>query len=141
MGLTNLDVIDVGHGIEVSNTYVYIKDIRIQNDAEFNVYCNTEEHVSRENKNAGKPMIKKLNVNYSSNTLPNTIEELWSESYSQVKKFYTNTIDVVEPNQNSEELSGVTRWRLEEEVANLRTENARLTEDLRRKEIALQALT
>ena len=141
MGLTNLDVIDVGHGIEVSNTYVYIKDIRIQNDAEFNVYCNTEEHVSRENKNAGKPMIKKLNVNYSSNTLPNTIEELWSESYSQVKQFYTNTIDVVEPNQNSEELSGVTRWRLEEEVANLRTENARLTEDLRRKEIALQALT
>lgn len=141
MGLTNLDVIDVGHGIEVSNTYVYIKDIRIQNDTEYNVYCNTEEHISRENKNAGKPMIKKLNVNYSSNTLPNTIEELWSESYSQVKKFYTNTIDVVEPNQNSEELSGVTRWRLEEEVANLRTENARLTEDLRRKEIALQALT
>jgi hypothetical protein len=141
MGLTNLDVTHVGHGIEVSNTYVYIKDIRIQNDTEFNVYCNTEEHVSRENKNAGKPMIKKLNVNYSSNTLPNTIEELWSESYSQVKQFYTNTVDVVEPNQNSEELSGVTRWRLEEEVANLRTENVRLTEDLRRKEIALQALT
>jgi|SRR6056300_1401608 hypothetical protein len=141
MGLTNLDVTHIGHGIEVSNTYVYIKDIKIQNDAEFNVYCNTEEHVSRENKNAGKPMIKKLNVNYSSNTLPNTIEELWSESYSQVKLFYTNTIDVVEPNQNSEELSGVTRWRLEEEVANLRTENVRLTEDLRRKEIALQALT
>ena len=87
MGLTNLNVTDIGHGIEVSNTYVYIKDIRIQNDAEYNVYCN------------------------------------------------------VEPNQNSEELSGVTRWRLEEEVANLRTENARLTEDLRRKEIALQALT
>jgi hypothetical protein len=141
MGLINLDKVDVGHGIEVSNTYVYIKDIKIQNDVEFNVYCNAEEHVSRENKNAGKPMIKKLNVNYSSNTLPNTIEELWSESYSQVKQFYTNTIDVVEPNQNSEELSGVTRWRLEEEVANLRTENARLTEDLRRKEIALQALT
>ena len=141
MGLTNLDMTHVGHGIEVSNTYVYIKDIKFQNDAEFNVYCNTEEHVSRENKNAGKPMIKNLNVNYSSNTLPNTIEELWSESYSQVKQFYTNTIDVFEPNQNSEELSGVTRWRLEEEVANLRTENTRLTEDLRRKEIALQALT
>jgi len=141
MGLTNLDVTDIGYGIEVSNTYVYIKDIRIQNDAEFNVYCNAEEHVSRENKNAGKPMIKNLNVNYSSNTLPNTIEEVWSESYSQVKQFYTNTIDVLEPNQNSEELSRVTRWRLEEEVANLRTENTRLTEDLRRKEIALQALT
>ena len=64
MGLTNLDVTDVGHGIEVSNTYVYIKDIKIQNDVEFNVYCNAEEHVSRENKNAGKRMIKNLNVNY-----------------------------------------------------------------------------
>ena len=96
MGLTNLNVTDIGHGIEVSNTYVYIKDIRIQNDVEFNVYCNTEEHVSRENKNAGKPMIKKLNVNYSSNTLPNTIEELYTKAYSEVKLFYPNATDVIE---------------------------------------------
>jgi len=97
MGLINLDKVDVGHGIEISNTYVYIKDIRIQKDVtEFNVFCVTEEHVSRENKNAGKPSIKKLNVNHSYNTLPNTIEELWSESYSQVKQFYRNTTDVFE---------------------------------------------
>tara|TARA_B100002019_G_scaffold279762_1_gene281989 strand:+ start:333 stop:632 length:300 start_codon:yes stop_codon:yes gene_type:complete len=99
MGLKNLDQVDIGHSVEISNTYVYIKDIQIQNDTEFNVFCNVEEHVSRETKNAGKPKIKKLNVNYSFDTLPTTIKELWTKSYDQVKLFYTNTIDVFEEPQ------------------------------------------
>jgi hypothetical protein len=142
MGLTNTGTVEVGHGLEVSNTYIFIKDIKISNDGfEYNIWCNAEEYVSRELKNNDKPKLSDLKVNYSSNTLPTTVQELWTESYSEVKKFYPDTIDVLEPNQSTVEGNGLTRWRLEEELTNARASIATLSEDLRRKEIALQALT
>ena len=49
MGLTNTGTVEIGHGFEVSNTYIFIKDIKISNDGfEYNIWCNAEEYVSRE---------------------------------------------------------------------------------------------
>tara|TARA_B110000459_G_scaffold33992_1_gene35770 strand:+ start:398 stop:826 length:429 start_codon:yes stop_codon:yes gene_type:complete len=142
MGLTNTGTVEVGHGFEVSNTYIFIKDIKISNDGfEYNIWCNAEEYVSRELKNNDKPKLGDLKVNYSSNTLPTTVQELWEQSYNEVKIFHPNTIDVLESNQSTNEGSGLTRWRLEEELTDARATIVTLTEDVRRKDIALQALT
>lgn len=95
MGLLNLEVQTLDNGIQISNTYVYIKDMKIENSGhEYNVFCSTEEYASREVRDEGRPKLKGVMVNYSVETLPDTLPELWKMSYEEVKKCYSNSTEV-----------------------------------------------
>jgi len=54
------------------------------------------EHVSRDKKYEGKPKIQSVSINFDLEELPNTIEELYTRAYNEIKLFFPESEDLLE---------------------------------------------
>jgi predicted acyltransferase (DUF342 family) len=101
MGLINNKKTTLDNGLDISNTYVSIERLKIEKDslvqpAIYRIGNRATEHVSREKKYEGKPMLSSINMNFDLEELPSTIEELYTKAYNAMREYYRDTSDVIE---------------------------------------------
>ena len=101
MGLINNATTTLENGLEISNTYISIERLKIVKDSlvqptKYRIFNRTMEHISRDKKYDGKPKLSSVSINFDLETLPSTIEELYTKAYSEIKLFYPDATDVIE---------------------------------------------
>jgi len=94
MGLINHDTKTLENGLEIKDTYVCVKDLRVvKKPAEYHIYNTASEYISKKAKEDLKPAIEEVQINFQSNTLPETMTELYAKAYDEIKLFFKNTTD------------------------------------------------
>jgi hypothetical protein len=101
MGLINRATTSLDNGVDISNTYISIERLKIEKDAlvqptKYRIYNRIMEHVSRDKKYEGKPKIQSVSINFDLEELPNTIEELYTRAYNEIKLFFPESEDLLE---------------------------------------------
>ena len=94
MGLINHDTKTLENGLEIKDTYVCVKHLRVvKKSTEYHIYNTASEYISKDAKDDMKPAIEEVQINFQLNTLPETVNELYEKAYQEIKLFFQNTTD------------------------------------------------